>query len=53
MDKKDRSRTCEFKDAEMHYMAGKEVTYEESEKWFNENCIQCIWAGDICMYGEE
>jgi hypothetical protein len=53
MDKKDMSKTCGFKDAEMDYMAGKEITYKESEKWFNENCRQCIWASDICMYGEE
>ena len=53
MDKKDMSKTCGFKDAEMDYKAGKEITYEEAEQWYKENCYQCKYASDICMYGEE
>ena len=53
IEKKDMSNTCEFRDSEMNYKAGKEITYEEYDKWYSENCAQCIYESDICMYGEE
>lgn len=52
MQKQDMSATCGFKDVEMHYKVGKEITQEEYIEWHNNNCNKCIHMSDICMYGE-
>lgn len=28
------------------------MSQEEFNKWFMENCYQCCWMSEICMYGE-
>lgn len=32
---------------------GDEITKEEYEEWYKENCAKCIYAYEVCMYGEE
>lgn len=32
---------------------GDEITKEDYEKWYKENCAKCIYAYEVCMYGEE
>ena len=52
INKVDMSIVCEFKDFEMHSKAGKEITYEEYDTWYENHCKKCIYASDICMHGE-
>lgn len=55
MSKTDMSRTCGFKYHEYWDKANNKrtMTQEEFKKWYNDNCAQCIYMGEICMYGEE
>lgn len=50
--KVDMSATCGHRDYEVSSQAGEQITYEEAEKWFDDNCGKCIWSSDICMHGE-
>ena len=53
MDKIDMSSTCGFKDAEMwHKHYNHEITDEEFNKYWDNNCGKCIHMCEICMYGE-
>jgi len=53
-DKVDNSLYCEF---ELQNMVTKrdngEITQEEFEEWYNENCKDCIHMGEVCMFGEK
>ena len=55
MDNKlDMSKTCGFKDAEIWYKYyNGEISAKEFDEYHNNNCLKCIYASDICMYGEE
>lgn len=54
MEKVDMSKECEFLDFEMFAcLALEEITQEEYDGWYKNNCGKCIHASDICMYGEE
>jgi hypothetical protein len=53
MDKQDMSRTCGFKDAELGFKrASCEITDEEYDEYFDNNCGKCKYMCEICMYGE-
>lgn len=53
MDKIDMSSICGFKDAEMWYKCyNREITDEEFNIYWDNNCGKCVHMCEICMYGE-
>ena len=53
MQKQDMSATCEFRDVELYYkLKNGEITQEEYDEYWNNNCSKCIHMVEICMYGE-
>lgn len=52
-EKIDMSPTCGFKDFEMWHAADEgEITDIEYDIWYEAHCAKCIYAYEICMYGE-
>lgn len=53
-DKVDNSLYCEFAYQDMFAKRyNDEITQEEFEEWYNENCKDCIHMGEVCMFGEK
>lgn len=49
----DMSMSCGLKDFEMWHAAEKgEISDADYDKWYEINCARCIYAHEICMYGE-
>ena len=54
MSKQDMSKECGFKEMEMFYKHyNGEITVEELDEYYNNNCMKCIYMYEICMYGAE
>ena len=48
------SSLCDFKDAEMYYKHhNHEITKEEFNEYWDNNCRKCVHMCEICMYGEK
>jgi len=46
------SKHCKFADLDMMLKRENgEITNEEFQKWYDENCGKCIHMCEICMYG--
>ena len=53
MQKQDMSATCGFRDVELYYkLKDGEITQEEYDEYWNNNCGKCVHMVKICMYGE-
>lgn len=55
MIKQDMTFQCGLKSEENWYNAhiDKTLDIDEYYKWYDDNCAKCIYASDVCMYGEE
>ena len=55
MDKKDMTFQCGFKSEDKWYDAhiNKTLDIDEYYKWYDNNCAKCVYASDVCMYGED
>ena len=55
LDKKDMTFQCGFKSEDNWYNAhvNKTLDMDEYYKWYDNNCAKCIYASEVCMYGED